>query len=100
MLFAKKKPEPKPVHLKCQDCKHLIEKEDAQVLKSGEVYCPEHKKNYQRVELDHQKCNRSISYFTHESVCFDEQEKCVEIFYKTIPEHEIEVDKNGKEIKK
>ena len=62
----------------CEDCKHLIRLEDAQRIMYDEwlemYYCPEHRKQYDEL--------------------YDGK------FYKKIPAHEIEVDKNGKEIKK
>lgn len=38
---------------KCDDCKHMIQREDAQFIKGDakQVFCPEHKKNYEFSEL-------------------------------------------------
>ena len=83
-LFCKDPKEPKDPFgdmVKCEVCRHWIDKEDAQIVffnTFGVYYCQMHKVPYD-----------SVVSWRGESE-----------YFKTIPEHKIQVDINGKEIKK
>lgn len=81
--FKKQKEEPKQELVKCETCKHLIERGDAQLLSTRSFlryyYCPEHRKPYDGYSYDSEF---RIHYF------------------KTIPAQTIEVNEDGKPIKK
>lgn len=89
-MFFKQK-DPFEDKVKCYECKHWIDKSDAQVVGFTRVYsfndrydckiyfCPMHKKSCDRIFQNNCTTKR---------------------YFKTIPAHEIEVDEHGKEIKK
>lgn len=90
-MFFKQK-DPFEDKVKCDECKHWIDKRDAKIVRrtyegwhdlGEEIYCPMHKKSYDRTD-EFRDIDRKIK------VCY----------FKTLPEHEIEVDENGNEIKK
>lgn len=81
----------KPNQVKCETCKHWIDKEDAQKINDNSLissrqthYCPMHKLPYDRVE--------SGTWITQDRGCIEHK------YYKTIPSKEIEVDITGKPI--
>lgn len=84
-----------PEKVKCYDCKHYVDEEDAQAIlhRDGEIryFCPMHKKKYDRVIFNFEfvKVNNSTSYY----------KLTKEKFLKRIPENFVEVTEDGKEIK-
>lgn len=81
-------------YVKCCECRHIIEKVDAQVvIKDTDFiyYCPEHKKKYNKIctvagtKLSKSGLSMEIFYSRR--------------YYMIVPQHEIEVDKNGRKIK-
>ena len=91
MIFRKQIEKIESEKVKCDECKHWVDKEDAQEIthesyyddffsqQTIDYYCPMHKKPYEVVK----------SYIGGDIV-----------YSKLIPEHYIEVNEKGQEIKK
>lgn len=61
VLFTYKTSIKEPDEVKCDTCKHKIDRIDAQTIKFGyitETYCPEHKKPYSKIKTNDFNYNR------------------------------------------
>ena len=85
-----------PKQVKCETCKHWIDKEDAQKVKTGGwrniFYCPMHNVLYGEMEEKYENEISEHGYCTSTLI--------TRKYYKIIPEQRVECDKNGKIIKK
>jgi hypothetical protein len=108
ILTANKLTIPPTEEVSCSVCKHRILKSDAKTVKGDEVsvdrkplvignigdsvyYCPEHKPPYDETRM----CYPSECLVGGIGCTGQHKRK----YYKIIPEHKVEVDEKGKEIK-
>lgn len=91
----------KPEQVKCEECKHWIDKVDAQEISNASshllgseqdalYYCLMHTKKYDKVSYRYDLKGKFVGIIGH---------AISPIYLKRIPEQWIEVDENGKKIK-